>query len=153
MCNHLWIQDKNLRHALQEGKEGIRRHFMTCLGRAEALIDMASRQDGTDPTYPYLLEILALRSGKGWWEPMHGEKEINYFLNDIKWPFQCNIISWHAYGLMYSIHHVACNVNNYFELTYIELPWENVNIRNVKNDQYPFVAPRSNTRLYKDNKR
>ena len=44
---------------------------------------------------------------------------------------------------------MACNVNNYFELTCIELPGENVNIRNRRNDQYPFVTPRSNTGLYK----
>ena len=54
---------------------------------------------------------------------------------------------------MYLIHHVGCNVNNYFELTSIELPWENVNIRNVKNYQYPVGTPRSNTGLYKDKKR
>ena len=63
--------------------------------------------------------------------------------------FQCNIITQHAYNLMYLIHHVACNVNNYFGLTCIKLPWENVNIRNMRRPQYPFVAPRSNTGLYK----
>ena len=67
-------------------------------------------------------------------------------------PFQCNIILYHAYDIMYLINHVACNVNNHFELTRIELPWENVNIRNVKNYQYPVGTPRSNTGLYKDNK-
>ena len=41
---------------------------------------------------------------------------------DITRPFQCNIILYHAYDLMYSINHVACNVNNYFELTCIKLP-------------------------------
>ena len=41
---------------------------------------------------------------------------------DITQPFQYNIIPYHTYDLMYSIHHVACNVNNYFELTCIELP-------------------------------
>ena len=51
------------------------------------------------------------------------------------------------------IRYVACNVNNHFELTCIELPWENVNIRNVNNDQYPAGTLRSNTGLYKDNKR
>ena len=50
---------------------------------------------------------------------------------------------------MYSIHHVACNVNNYFELTCMELPWEDVNIRNVNNDQYPAGTWESNTGLYK----
>ena len=50
---------------------------------------------------------------------------------DITRPFQCNIILHHAYDLMYSIYHVACNVNNCLGLTCIELPWEDVNIRNV----------------------
>jgi hypothetical protein len=53
---------------------------------------------------------------------------------------------------MYSLHHVACNVNNYFELTCIELPWEDVNIGNVDNDQYPAGTRESNTGLYKDSK-
>ena len=42
---------------------------------------------------------------------------------------------------MYSIHHVACNVNNRFELTYNELPWGNVNIRHTRRLQYHHLCP------------
>ena len=63
-----------------------------------------------------------------------------------------NVKLSHAYDLIYSIYHVAWNVNNYFDLTCIKLPWENVNIRNVDNDQYPVGTRESNTGLYKDNK-
>ena len=47
-----------------------------------------------------------------------------WWSSDIARPFQCNIIPYHAYDLMYSINHVGCNVNNYFELTCIKLPWD-----------------------------
>ena len=69
--------------------------------------------------------------------------------HDIARPFQCNIILCYTYDLMYSINHVACNVNNYFELTCIKLPWDNVKIRNVNSDQYPVGTRESNTGLYK----
>ena len=44
------------------------------------MIDIISRQDGTNPTYPDLLDIMALRLGLDN-ESLCMEKEINYFLN------------------------------------------------------------------------
>ena len=42
---------------------------------------------------------------------------------DVMRPFQCNMITQHAYDLMYSMYHVACNINNHSALTYEEPPW------------------------------
>ena len=64
----------------QEGKEVIRRRFTTCLGRAAALLNVVSRQDCTNPTYPDLLDIMSLRSGLED-ESIRMEKKLNYFLN------------------------------------------------------------------------
>jgi hypothetical protein len=64
----------------QEGKEVIRRRFTTCLGRAEALLDIVSEQDGTNPTYPDLLDIMDLRSGLED-ESIHMGRKLEYFLN------------------------------------------------------------------------
>ncbi len=64
----------------QEGKKVIQRHFTTCLGRAAALLDIVSEQDGTNPTYPDLLDIMNLRSGLED-KSIRIEKKLNYFLN------------------------------------------------------------------------
>jgi hypothetical protein len=64
----------------QEGKEVIRRRFTTCLGRAEALLDIVSEQDGTNPTYPDLLDIMNLQSGLED-KSIHMGRKLEYFLN------------------------------------------------------------------------
>jgi hypothetical protein len=64
----------------QEEKEVIRRRFTTCLGRAAALLDVVSKQDGTNPTYPDLLDIMSLWSGLED-ESIRMERKLNYFLN------------------------------------------------------------------------
>jgi hypothetical protein len=64
----------------QEGKEVIRRRFMMCLGRAEALLTIVSEQDGTNPTYPDLLDIMDLQSGLED-ESIHMGRKLEYFLN------------------------------------------------------------------------
>ena len=48
-----WKEDESR----QEEREGICRRLTTCLGRAVALLDVVSRQDSTNPTYPDLLDI------------------------------------------------------------------------------------------------
>ena len=69
---------------------------------------------------------------------------------DITRPFQCNTITQHAYNLMYSIHHLACNVNNYFGLTRNEPPWKRKQ-PDTRRLQYPLNTLRSNIGIYKDN--
>ena len=64
----------------REEKEVIRRRFMMCLSRAAELLDVVSRQDGTNPTYPDLLDIMSLRSGLED-ESIRMERKLNYFLN------------------------------------------------------------------------
>jgi hypothetical protein len=44
------------------------------------LLDVVSRQDGTNPTYPDLLDIMSLRSGLED-ESIRMERKLNYFLN------------------------------------------------------------------------
>ena len=63
-----------------EEKKVIRKHFLSCLGWAEVLLHITSRQTSTNPTYPDLLDIMDLRSGLVD-ESIRMEEELNYFLN------------------------------------------------------------------------
>ena len=44
------------------------------------MLDVVSEQDGTNPTYPDLLDIMNLRSGLED-ESIHMERKLDYFLN------------------------------------------------------------------------
>ena len=61
-------------------QEVVRSHFLSCLKRADDLVDITSRQNPTNSSYKDLLDILSLRSGLHE-KSIQVDDELNYFLN------------------------------------------------------------------------